>query len=259
MRYTLEVCVDSLVSAKNAELGGATRLELCENLVIGGTTPSPAFFQQVKKAVTIPVHILVRPRFGDFLYSQAEIERVAQEIEDLYRAGGEAFVIGALTAEGELDEAAIRLWMEAAPKAKFVCHRAIDMAKDRAKALAKLIEMGFCAVLTSGGEGDATSGAEAIGQMVQSAKGQIEIIVGAGVNASNIAGLAVRTGAAAFHMSGKAELDSKMKYRNPKVFMGLPGLSEYTIFETQTEEIRRAATLLNELAVEEKDGIEASV
>lgn len=240
MSYTLEICVDSLTSAKNAELGGATRLELCENLVIGGTTPSPAFFRQVREAVSLPIHVLVRPRFGDFLYSDEEAERVSEEIRELYHAGVEVFVIGALTADGEIAVEVLKSWMNVAPNAKFVCHRAIDMSADIEKSLSKLVEMGFSGVLTSGGEGDALQGAKKISEMVKKANDRIEIIVGAGVNSGNIAELVRLTGANAYHMSGKAEIESAMKYRNSKVFMGLPSLSEYIVYETQIEQVQKA-------------------
>lgn len=243
MSYTLEICVDSVASAVNAEKGGATRLELCENLVIGGTTPSPAFFRQVRQAVSIPIHVLVRARFGDFLYTEEELERMANEIKDLAEEGAECFVIGALTEIGDLDVPGLSKMMQSAPKAAWVLHRAFDMCKNRAEVLEAAIDLGFRGILTSGGEGTATEGMEELKKLVSLADGRLEIIVGAGVNSKNIEHL-LSTGATAYHLSAKTALPSAMQYRNDKVYMGLPGLSEYEIYQTSAEEVALCRSVL---------------
>lgn len=246
MAYILEACVDSLESALAAERGGATRLELCENLIIGGTTPSPAFFRQIRSEVMIPIHILVRPRFGDFLYSDKEMERMCAEIAELAQAGGEAFVIGALQSNGDLDREAIQKMMAAAKGARFTLHRAFDMCRDMSLALEEAIALGFSSILTSGGRGSACEGANQIAALERASAGRIEILVGAGVNAKTIADLKEKTGARAFHMSGKSVIESRMEYRNEHVSMGLPGFSEYEIYVTDEGEIRRAVENLKE-------------
>lgn len=244
MKDALEVCVDSLESAISAEQGGATRLELCENLVIGGTTPSTAFYRQVRQAVKIPIHVLVRPRFGDFLYSQAEVKRMEEEIRSLAALGVGCFVIGVLTPSGELDIKALKRLMEAAPKSKFALHRAFDMTEDLEKSLEVAIELGISTILTSGGEASAEKGAAVIRQLLEIASGRLEIMPGAGITSANILAIKEKTGASAFHMSGKKSCPSEMIYRNERVFMGLPGISEYEKYFTDAEEIRSAVQKL---------------
>ena len=242
--YRLEVCVDSIASVKAAAAGGADRIELCDNLIIGGTTPSPVFYEQVKRAVDLPVHILVRPRFGDFLYSAEEIERMAGEIAALYHLGAECFVIGVLCPDGSLNTAALRQLMQAAEGARFVLHRAFDMTSDLQHSLKQAIELGFTGILTSGGESSALQGAEMLKCLKKIAAGQLEIIAGAGIASANLKDLLDQSGAGVYHLSGKKRVVSQMQYRNEKVFMGLPGFSEYESFVTEEAEIRKAAAIL---------------
>ncbi|RRD95412.1 copper homeostasis protein CutC [Clostridiales bacterium COT073_COT-073] len=240
----LEVCVDSLESAIAAECGGADRLELCANLVIGGTTPSVAFYQQVRQAVQIPIHILIRPRFGDFLYSLAEIDRMQAEIQKLAEAGAKTFVIGALTAAGELDEPALKKLMAAAPKARFALHRAFDMTENLEKALYQAIDLGFSCILTSGGAASARQGAARLRHLQELASGRIEIMAGAGITADNLAAVMAESKVSIYHLSGKKTRASAMRYRNLDVFMGLPGMSEYENYVTDAEEISKAVKIL---------------
>lgn len=240
MNYVLEVCVDSLESAIAAEKGGASRLELCDNLVIGGTTPSPAFYRQVREIVSIPIHLLVRPRFGDFLYSEAEVQRMAEEMIALQQVGANTFVIGALDKDGNLAKKELSEMMKAVPEAGFVLHRAFDMTRNAERALEDAITLGFSGILTSGQEGDALKGAENIAGYCRQASGRIEIMAGAGVSSRTIAEIRKKTGAKTFHMSGKIRIPSEMKYRNPRVFMGMEGMSEYEKYLTSEAEIRLA-------------------
>ena len=242
--YRLEVCADSIASVKAAAAGGADRIELCDNLIIGGTTPSPVFYEQVKRAVNLPVHILVRPRFGDFLYSAEEIDRMAGEIKAFHGLGVEGFVIGALRADGSLNTAALRRLIQAGAGARFVLHRAFDMTGDLQHSLKQAIELGFTGILTSGGEGSALQGAEMLKRLKKIAAGQLEIIAGAGIGSANLKDLLAQTGAGVYHLSGKKRLVSQMQYRNEKVFMGLPGFSEYESFVTDEAEIRKVAAIL---------------
>ena len=225
--YVLEGCVDSLPSALNAVRGGATRLELCSNLVIGGTTPSPALLHQVLEQVTVPVRVLIRPRFGDFLYSEDEILQMEAEIRTALEAGAQGVVIGALTPDGCLDSAVLRRLLDAASGAPVTLHRAFDMCQDPFSALEEAITLGLDTILTSGQQDTCLHGLELLKELHQRAAGRIQILCGGGVNPEVIAVFLASTGIRSFHMSGKKTLSSKMHFRNPDVHMGLPGISEY--------------------------------
>lgn len=242
-RYVLEVCVDSVESAIAAKNGGATRLELCSNLVIGGTTPSIELYEMVKEETGLPVHVLIRPRFGDFLYSDAEYDLMCRQIRTFVKAGADAVVTGSLRADGTLNEEQMRGLLLAAGSAKMVLHRAFDMTKDPMEALETARNMGVCAILTSGQEADCFEGRVLIGRLLE-ASGEMEILIGAGVNADMIEKMCAILPATCFHMSGKKILQSGMEYRNKRVFMGISGMNEYEIYRTDTAEVARAVDAL---------------
>lgn len=249
--YTLEVCVDSVESAVAAKEGGATRFELCSNLVIGGTTPGYELFELVKEATHLPIRTLIRPRFGDFLYTDYEYEQMVRDIRHFAAAGADGVVIGSLNADGSLNEAQMRGMIDAADGCGVTLHRAFDVCNDPYEALALARKLGVDTILTSGQEADALTGSAVLQRLVEQAAAadnkEMTILVGAGVTSSNIGELAKRTGAHAFHMSGKKTLESGMQYRNERVHMGIEGMSEFTIYRTDEEEIRRAAGILQEL------------
>ena len=227
--YILEVCVDSVESALAAERGGATRLELCANLVIGGTTPGYPLFEQVKKETGLPVRTLIRPRFGEFLYTQYEHRQMLQNTEQMQEM------------------------MEAAGSCAVTMHRAFDVCADPFEALKKSAELGVDTILTSGQEADCLAGCGLLKKLVQltdqsrSDSRRVTILAGAGVTSVNIAEIAKKTGVRAFHMSGKRLLESGMRYRNERVHMGLGSLSEFECYRTDEAEIRRAAEILRTL------------
>lgn len=249
--YILEVCVDSVESAIAAKEGGATRFELCANLVIGGTTPGYELFELVKEATHLPIRTLIRPRFGDFLYTDYEYEQMVRDIRHFAAAGADGVVIGSLNADGSLNEAQMRGMIDAAGGCGVTLHRAFDVCNNPYEALALARKLGVDTILTSGQEADALAGSKVLQRLVEQAVAadgkEITILVGAGVTSSNIGELAKRTGAHAFHMSGKKTLESGMQYRNERVHMGIEGMSEFTIYRTDEEEIRRAAGILQEL------------
>ena len=243
-----EVCVDCYDSARAARNGGGDRLELCANLVIGGTTPSEFLFSQIHRDFDIPVNVLIRPRFGDFLYTRQEFEQMAGEIARFRDLGANGVVIGALTEEGELDIPNLKRLKEAAGTMDVTLHRAFDMARDRKKALEQAIDLGFTTILTSGGLSSALKGKENLAELNALAGGRIRLMAGAGVNADNIPGLYAATGITAYHGSCRTEtVDSAMRYRNPNVSMGLPGLSEYTLLRTDEQEVRRCVAAVRGL------------
>ena len=243
--FVLEACVDSVESAVAAARGGATRLELCANLIIGGTTPSLALFDAVRAAVDIPINVLIRPRFGDFLYTDAEYRIMCHEITLFAERGANAVVIGALTADGGLDREKMIGMIAAAKGCRVTMHRAFDVCRDPFKTLEEAISLGVDTILTSGQKANAGAGRELIGKLIEKAGERAEILVGGGVSADLIAEFRREfPGSNAFHLSGKTVLDSGMTYRNAEVSMGLPGISEFEIWRTDEGAIRRAADAL---------------
>lgn len=226
--YILEVCADSVESALSAKAGGATRLELCANLVIGGTTPGYELFEQVKKETGLPIRVLIRPRFGDFLYSEYEYQQMLCDVRHFAEAGADGVVIGSLNADGTLNEAQMRGLARAAGG----CMQGRELIRQLVRAA----------------EHGAWDGRE-----TPAAQRQMTILVGAGVVSSNIKEIAMTTGAHAFHMSGKKLMDSGMRYRNERVHMGIEGLSEFELYRTDEEEIRRACRILQAIGEEETE------
>ena len=249
MANILEVCVDSYASAMAAIAGGADRLELCSALAVGGLTPSPALLRQIRKVSNIPVRCLMRTRGGDFLYTREEIQQMAMEITMLKDAGANGFVIGCLTADGDLDPDAMQPLLEAAKGAGLTLHRCIDVSRDLCKTYRDAAAMGIDTILTSGGAGNCLAGMETIRQLIalrEETNGP-EVLIGAGVKASVIEHFLEQVpGACAFHMSGKTEIESGMRFRREGVPMGLPGLDEWHIPVTNQKAVAAAKALLAE-------------
>lgn len=240
----LEVCVDSVESAVNAKLGDADRIELCGDLVVGGITPSLALYERIREKIDIPIHVLLRPRFGDFLYSEEELEVMIRQAKLFSKAGADNLVIGCLTAHGRLDLEVMKKIMDAAGDTPCNLHRAFDMCRDLEEALEDAKTLGVKSILTSGGYASAKEGAKVLDSLKKNA-GEIDIMAGAGMNAQNIKFMLNTTSLTSFHMSGKKVLESKMEYRNPKASMGLPSLSEYEIIQTDVHEVRAAKLIMN--------------
>lgn len=240
MHYILECCVDSVESAIAAEKGGANRLELCANLIIGGTTPSLALYEEVRKHTSIRIHVLLRPRFGDFLYTDHEFAILEREVEMFREAGVDGVVIGCLTKDGHLDMPKMRRLKEAAGSMSVTLHRAFDVCIDPFKALEECKELGINTILTSGQKNHCLEGEALIRELAEKAKGKVDILAGAGVDADVIAKMVRSTSLTSFHLSGKITLDSGMQYRKEGVSMGLPSLSEFEVWQTKEENIRAA-------------------
>lgn len=248
MKKILEVCVDSYASAMASIAGGADRLELCSALAVGGLTPSPALLRQIREVSTIPVRCLMRTRGGDFLYTREEIRQMAMEIRMLHEAGADGFVIGCLTADGNLDPEAMKPLLEAAGGAALTLHRCIDVSRDLCQTYRDAAALGIDTILTSGAAGNCLAGMDTIRQLIalrDQTQGP-EVLIGAGVNASVIESfLANVPGSCAFHMSGKTEIESGMRFRREGVPMGLPGLDEWHIQQTSEEAVRAARQVLH--------------
>ena len=239
----LEVCVDSLASARAAKQGGADRLEFCSALAVGGLTPYADLLRQIKAELDLPVRCLMRPRAGDFLYTRDEIELLCRQIGTLRDAGADGFVIGALTPEGALDLPAMRALLDACGGAPVTLHRCIDVSRDLCGTYRAAAALGIDTVLTSGGAESCRKGAAQLAALLRlrDTLNGPEILIGAGVSAAVIDELrAALPGARAFHASCKTLLDSGMTFRREGVPMGLPGLDEWHIQQTDAEAVRAA-------------------
>lgn len=246
----IEGCVDSYASAVTACQSGADRLELCANLAIGGTTPSPSLFLQVQRDCPIPVNVLIRPRFGDFLYSKPELDEMCEDVKRFRNLGANGVVIGVLTPEGQLNQEHMRRLVDCAGKLDVTLHRAFDMTRDPFEALEDAIQLGCRTILTSGQAQSAVAGKEILGQIFQRASGLIDIMAGCGVKKENIQEIHDYTGIRIFHTTGrKGPIDSGMRYRKASVSMGLPSLSEYELWQTNEEEFRACAELVHTLQI----------
>lgn len=243
----LEVCVDSVESALAAEEGGADRLELCQNLVIGGTTPSPKLFETIRKYSQIPIHVLLRPRFGDFCYTEYEFAMLQEEVAMYRNLGAEGAVLGILLPDGTLDIPRMEKLMERAEGMSITLHRAFDVCRDPKAALEQAVVLGMDTILTSGQKNSAMEGAALLKELEQQAAGRIRIQAGGGVCAEVIEKLYSLSGVTAYHMSGKIEMESPMKYRKEGVSMGLPSLGEYTIYQTSKNKVQKARAMLDRI------------
>lgn len=248
MKKLLEVCVDSLASARAAIAGGADRLELCSALLAGGLTPYPELLCQIRRESDIPVRCLMRPRPGDFLYSPDEIALLCSQIDALRRAGANGFVIGCLTPDGDLDRDAMKKLMDVCGPCGLTLHRAIDVSREPLQTYREAAALGIDTVLTSGAGANCIEGQKTLSLLIEE-RDRIsgpEILIGAGVNAHVIQELlCALPGARAFHMSGKTEVESCMKFRRIGVPMGLPGLDEWHIQQTDPAAIRAARAVLD--------------
>ena len=243
MNRILEVCVDSYASAMAAIAGGADRLELCGALSVGGLTPSAALLRQIRRVSDIPIRCLMRPRGGDFFYTPEEIQQMAMEMKELRDAGADGFVIGCLTADGELDGNAMEPLLKEASGLGLTLHRCIDVSGNLEDTYRKAAILGFDTVLTSGGAGKCLDGMETIVRLlaIRDKENGPEVLIGAGVNAGVIAAFREKyPQSRAFHMSGKMEIESGMRFRREGVPMGLPGLDEWHIPVTSEEAVREA-------------------
>lgn len=249
MEKVLEICVDSLASARAAIAGGADRLELCSALIAGGLTPYEMLLRQIREESDAAVRCLMRPRAGDFLYTPEEIAMLARQIRQLKDAGADGFVIGCLTPDGQLDKAAMELLIAAGGGSGITLHRCIDVSRDPVQTYLDAKKLGIDTVLTSGAAGSCVQGQQTIQSLIalRDERGGPEVLIGAGVNAKVIRMFRSSCpGARAFHMSGKTELESRMIFRREGVPMGLPGLDEWHYPQTSPEAVRAAREALDE-------------
>lgn len=219
--YTFEVCANSVESCLAAQAGGANRVELCTGIPEGGTTPSYGDIAVARELLKeTRLHVIIRPRGGDFLYSPIEQRIMLKDIDLARKLGADGVVFGCLTAEGDVDLPLMRQLMEAAEDMSVTFHRAFDVCRNPQQALEDIIGLGCHRILTSGQQPTAEQGIPLLKNLQQQADGRIILLAGCGVNESNIARIAQETGIHEFHFSAREQVESGMLYRNPQVSMG---------------------------------------
>ena len=247
MKKILEICVDSLASARAAIAEGADRLELCSALAVGGLTPYTELLRQIREESDIAVRCLMRTRPGDFLYTRDELELMRMQIARRREAGAGGFVIGCLLPDGTLDKAAMKYLLAECGGKGVTLHRCIDVSCDLERTYMDAAELGIDTVLTSGGASSCLGGMDAIKKLVglRCAVNGPEVLIGAGVNAAVISKFRAQIPEArAFHMSGKTEIASGMVFRREGIPMGAPGFDEWHIQQTGPLAVRAARQAL---------------
>ena len=243
----LEVCANSVASALAAQDGGAERVELCENLHEGGTTPSYGEILVARKLLKIKLYILIRPRSGDFLYTDLEYKIMTADVQYCIDAGCDGVVIGMLNSDGTVDKRRCTELLNLAKKNGLgvTFHRAIDMCADMEQALEDIIEMGFERILTSGGRSTAMEGARMIANLIKKANGRITIMPGSGINERNVADLVYYTKAMEVHSSARVHIQSKMNYKNDHIIMGGLVADEYSNDITDVNQVKKIIAMAN--------------
>jgi copper homeostasis protein len=229
MKFSLEICVDNIESAIDAQNAGADRVELCSNLIEGGTTPGYGTIRAARNNLSIGLHIIIRPRGGDFLYTDREYDIMRRDIEICGESGADGIVVGILESLGEIDVERTAKLIEMARPMSVTFHRAFDMCSDPVKGLEDVITTGADRLLTSGQKNKAEEGIGLISQLIGQAKDRIIIMPGSGINESNIASIAANTGAEEFHLTGRKVVESEMIFRRQNILLGgTPGIPEFS-------------------------------
>ena len=245
MNFKLEICVDSVESALNAQIAGADRVELCANLIEGGTTPSYGTIISARSNLNILLHVIIRPRGGDFLYTDIEYDIMRRDIETCGESGVDGIVIGILTADGKIDIERTARLVEFSKPMSVTFHRAFDMCSDPVKGLEEIIQSGADRLLTSGQKNTAVEGSDMINKIVKLAQGRIIIMPGSGVDEYNIGRLAKKTGAGEFHLTGRKSIDSEMRFIQQGISMsGNIDINEFSRKVADAEKIKRIIQIL---------------
>lgn len=244
--FQFEICTNSVESCIAAQEGGANRVELCAGIPEGGTTPSYGEIATAREVLThTKLHVIIRPRGGDFLYSPVEIKTMLKDIETARRLGADGVVFGCLTADGEIDIPVMQQLMAASKGLSVTFHRAFDVCRNPHKALEQLIELGCDRILTSGQQANAEAGIPLLKELQQEAAGRIILLAGCGVNENNIRRIAEKTGVGEFHFSARESIKSGMEYKNEAVSMGgTVHISEYERNVTTAERVKNTIDAL---------------
>lgn len=238
--FLLEICVDSVESAIAAQAGGAARVELCDNLVEGGTTPSAGTIEIARKQLDIALNVIIRPRGGDFCYSPIEFEIMKRDVEIAKELGADGVVIGILKPNGVIDRKRTQMLVDLAQPMSVTFHKAFDMTRDPFEALETLIEIGVNRILTSGQEASVIEGLGVVRELVNRAGKRTIIMPGGNITARNVQTILKATGARELHAVATMETPSAMRFRNPRVYMGGTFRSpEYNREVTDAMSVRR--------------------
>jgi copper homeostasis protein len=236
----IEICVEGIDGLVAAQEAGADRVELCASLLEGGITPSLGTVRQALAVATIPFHVIVRPRGGDFLYSDREFESMVEDVRALQELGVAGVVVGCLTSDGRIDEPRMRALVEAAGPLAVTCHRAFDMTRDPEEAVKALVRCGVGRVLTSGQRDTALEGIDVLARTVDAARGRLIVMVCGALDETNIGEVLSRSGAPEAHFAAPKVLPSGMAYRNPNVGMGGTAIErEFELTVTDRDAVRR--------------------
>lgn len=241
MSPQLEICAADMHSVHAAAEGGANRVELCSGLAEGGMTPSAGFVAAALKVPGIRVHVLIRPRPGDFLYNEDEAEAMVEDIKLMRKLGAHGVVIGALTPDGDVDVELCSKLMAEAGEMSVTFHRAFDLVRSPEEALEQIIELGCDRILTSGCAASALQGAEMLSVLQAQAGNRLTILAGGGVSPDNASALMLKGGVHELHASARAPLASEMRHKHEGVAMGAPGSDEYTRLTTNSEIVKQIA------------------
>lgn len=243
----IEVCCYSIESALAAQLGGASRIELCDNLFEGGTTPSMGIMQAVRSQVEIDIFAMIRPRGGDFNYSELELESMLYDIAQAKKLGLNGVVLGVLNTNGTFNLEVMKRLVEAAKPLEVTIHRSFDLTIDPFQSLDDVIGLGVDRILTSGQKNKAFDGLPLIRSLIEIAGDKVSIMPGAGISEGNVRELITKTGAKEFHVSAKGSLPSKMSFQPENINLGDPRSSEYTRDVADPQRIRKFLSLVNDL------------
>lgn len=248
MNFKIEICVDSVQSALLAQDAGASRVELCDNLPEGGTTPGYGTIVSARKNLSIGLHVIIRPRGGDFLYTSHEYDIMKREIDICGEAGVDGIVLGILKSDGSIDVERTARLIEVAKPMSATFHRAFDMCQDPVQGLEDIIASGAERVLTSGQKNSAAEGSGLLRELVIQAGRRIIIMPGSGIDEANIETIAKISGANEFHLSARKVVESEMIFRKDGITMsGLPGYNEFTRKVADPEKIKTIIRILRDL------------
>ncbi len=234
-KSAIEICLESATSVLRAQDGGADRVELCSDLFEGGCTPSLGTFRIARRLSSIPINVMIRPRGGDFCYSDDEFAVMLEDVRVFKEEGANAVVFGILTPEGDIDmERSSRLIAAARPM-EVTFHRAFDMTRDAFSSLEKLIDLGVERVLTSGQEATVAEGADLLAELVRKAGKRIIVMPGCGITERNFRRLHEKIGASEYHVHLPGEEPSRMTFHPGHIYMGgLLRQSEFSISQTDS-------------------------
>jgi copper homeostasis protein len=247
----LEVCVETVASAIAAQRGGASRIELCSDLLEGGVTPGAGLISVIRSRLEIDIHVMIRPRAGDFIYSDDEFVVMQREMDEARRLGANGFVFGILTERGRVDVERTRELVQLADPQPVTFHRAIDMAPDPLEALEDVIAAGARRVLTSGGAPSVSRGCDVLGKMREAAGDRIAVMAGGGVTLRTVRQVLVSTGIREYHASLRKAEPSPADFHKQGVAMGERRDQEYLRYTTHEEDVRAMAKLLESITDEQ--------